>query len=112
MSAADRLASLPARASVFAALGDSTRLGLVASLAGGEPRSITALAAGTAMTRQGVAKHLRVLEAAGLVRRHRAGREQLYGLDRTTFEEVEADLAAVGRQWDDALERLRAFVEG
>lgn len=111
MSAADRLAAMPARANVFAALGDPTRLGLVAALADGAPRSISALSAGTALTRQGVTKHLRVLEEAGVVIRQRAGRETLFGLDHKALADVEADLAAVARQWDDALARLRTFVE-
>ena len=59
----------------FAALGDPTRLAIIARLADGEPRSIAALTAGAPMTRQAMTKHLRVLEDAGLVASERAGRE-------------------------------------
>ena len=55
------------RAPVFAALGDETRLALVAKLSGGRPRSISQLTAGSHLTRQAITKHLRVLESAGVV---------------------------------------------
>ncbi|MFI5128326.1 MAG: helix-turn-helix domain-containing protein, partial [Candidatus Acidiferrales bacterium] len=51
-----------AHAPVFAALGDKTRLSLVAQLCGGQPRSISQLTRGSRLTRQAITKHLRVLE--------------------------------------------------
>ena len=59
-------AELRQSAPVFAALGDPTRLHLVARLAGGEPLSITRLSEGSRLTRQAITKHLHVLEEAGL----------------------------------------------
>ena len=56
-----------AHAPVFAALGDETRLSLVAKLCGGRPRSISQLTEGSKLTRQAITKHLRVLESAGIV---------------------------------------------
>ena len=56
-----RLAALKTRAPVFAALGDETRLSVLAKLCSGEPQSIARLTAGTDLTRQAVTKHLRVL---------------------------------------------------
>src|SRR5256885_3903638 len=56
-------------AAVFAALGDETRLSLVTTLCGGEPRSIAQLTGGSRMTRQAITKHLRVLENAGILDR-------------------------------------------
>ncbi|WP_108662779.1 ArsR/SmtB family transcription factor [Acuticoccus kandeliae] len=100
------------RAPVFAALGDPTRLALVAMLSGGEARSITTLAADSHLTRQGVTKHLKVLEKAGVVTSHREGRETLFGLERATLDDLGDQLAAVSRQWDDTLARLKRFVEG
>jgi DNA-binding transcriptional ArsR family regulator len=101
----------PAQALVFAALGDETRLKLVARLARGRPESIAHLTRGSRLTRQAITKHLRVLERAGLVRCMRAGRESRFELDRRPFKEMEEYLEFVARAWDKALERLKSFVE-
>jgi DNA-binding transcriptional ArsR family regulator len=98
-------------ASVFAALGDETRLAVLAKLSRGEPQSIARLTAGTKLTRQAVTKHLRVLEGAGVVRSVRVGRESLFELEPQPIEEVRRYLDEVSRQWDDALARLRSHVE-
>jgi DNA-binding transcriptional ArsR family regulator len=98
-------------AAVFAALGDPTRLALVGKLSDGAPLSIARLTAGSALTRQAVTKHLRVLESSGVVGRQRAGRESLYRLEPRAIQDVRAYLDGVSRQWDDALARLKAFVE-
>ena len=104
-------AALRTRASVFAALGDTTRLSVLGRLAGGEPQSISRLTAGTRLTRQAVTKHLRVLEGAGVVRSVRVGRESRFTLERRPIDEARDYLDLVSRQWDDALARLKAFVE-
>ena len=106
-----RLATLKHRAAVFAALGDETRLAVLAKLSGGEPQSIVRLTAGTRLTRQAMTKHLRVLEGAGVVRSVRAGRESLFALELRQIEAARAYLDQVSRQWDDALARLKAHVE-
>jgi DNA-binding transcriptional ArsR family regulator len=99
------------RASVFAALGDETRLSVVARLCHGEPQSISRLTTGTALSRQAVTKHLRVLENAGIVRSVRVGRESLFALDPRQIDNARDYLDHVSRQWDDALARLKSFVE-
>jgi DNA-binding transcriptional ArsR family regulator len=104
-------AALKNRASVFAALGDETRLSVLGRLARGEPQSIARLTAGTRLTRQAVTKHLRVLEGAGVVRSVRVGRESRFTLEPKPIDEARAFLDVVSRQWDDALARLKAFVE-
>ena len=106
-----RLAALKTRATVFAALGDETRLTVLSKLLGGEPQSISRLTEGTRLTRQAVSKHLRVLEDAGVVRSARAGRETLFELEAKSIDDARAYLDSVARQWDDALARLKAFVE-
>jgi DNA-binding transcriptional ArsR family regulator len=106
-----RLATLKTRASIFAALGDETRLSVLAKLCSGEPQSIARLTAGTRLTRQGVTKHLRVLEAAGVVRSARVGRESLFELEPEPIADAREYLDHVSRQWDDALARLKAHVE-
>src|SRR6266481_2478904 len=88
MSARSRRASIAVRrhrphAPVFAALGDETRLSLVAKLCHGEPRSISELTAEAKVSRQAITKHLRVLEGAGIVRGRRRGRERLFALETT-----------------------------
>ena len=97
---------------VFAALGDATRLSLVAVLCGGQPRSISQLTEGSRLTRQAITKHLRVLESAGVVRSVRTGRESLFRLDSERIEEAKGYLDRVSEQWDQALSRLKSFVEG
>jgi DNA-binding transcriptional ArsR family regulator len=100
-----------AHAPVFAALGDETRLALVAKLCKGQPRSISQLTAGSRLTRQAITKHLRVLESAGVVHSLRSGRESLFAFDAEPIEEIKKYLDAVSEQWDQALSRLKSFVE-
>jgi len=98
-------------APIFAALGDQTRLTLVARLSGGQPRSISELTHGTRLTRQAITKHLRVLENAGLVRGTPSGRENLFQLDSAPIESMKQYLDSVSKRWDQTLARLKAFVE-
>lgn len=98
-------------APVFAALGDSTRLSLVRKLADGQPHSISQLTERTKLTRQAVTKHLRVLEGVGIVRNIRSGRESLFELQPKPINELREYLDFVSSQWEDALSRLKFFVE-
>ena len=100
-----------AHAPVFAALGDETRLSLVHKLCTRRRYSISQLTEGSRLTRQAITKHLRVLERAGIVRSMHAGRESLFELDPEPIEEITKYLDLVSRQWDQALSRLKAFVE-
>jgi DNA-binding transcriptional ArsR family regulator len=108
-----------AQAQVFAALGNETRLALVAKLCGGERRSISELTevaagrktAGHKLTRQAITKHLRALQRVGMVRCAAAGRERLYEFDPAPLEEMREYLEFVSAKWDEALGRLKAFVE-
>ena len=100
-----------ASATIFAALGDETRLRLVARLSGAGPLSITSLTAGTRMTRQAITKHLHVMQAAGLVRSTRNGRRCLWQLEQRRVHEARQYLEVISQQWDDAIGRLRKFVE-
>ena len=96
---------------VFAALGDRTRLDLLAALSGDGARSITSLSADTRLTRQAVTKHLQVLESAGLVRRARVGRETRFGYRADAVIAAKSYLDRVSARWDEALSRLRDLVE-
>ncbi len=99
------------RAKVFAALGDETRLRIVARLCSGGPLSITRLTAGSDVTRQAITKHLDVLQDAGLVRGIRTGRERVWKLDTAQLEQSRRYLDQISSQWDEALGRLKALVE-
>jgi DNA-binding transcriptional ArsR family regulator len=96
---------------VFAALGDATRLKLIAVLCVGGAMSITQLTAGTALTRQAITKHLAVLADAGLVRDAKVGRERLWEFEPNQLDEARRSLEMIASQWDRALERLRLAVE-
>ena len=106
-----KAAHLEVHAHAFAALGDETRLSLVAELCGGQPRSISQLTQGSSLTRQAITKHLRVLESAGIVRSVRSGRESLFRFHPERIEETKQYLDRVSQQWDEALARLKSFVE-
>ena len=99
------------RARVFRALADETRLALVGRLASGQRYSIAQLTQDTALTRQAVTKHLRVLERVRLVHSTRTGRESLFELDPRPIADMKDYLDLVSRRWDSALNRLKAFVE-
>ncbi len=98
-------------APVFAALGDATRLQVVARLCADGPLSIARLAEGSRVSRQAVTKHLRVLAGAGLVTVTRHGRESRWHLAPAGLAEARRLLDVISRQWDAAIDRLRAFVE-
>jgi DNA-binding transcriptional ArsR family regulator len=99
------------RAAVFAALGDETRLMLLAKLCSGQQCSIAELTEGTTLTRQAVTKHLRVLERVRMVHGKRHGRENLFEFDPKPVNDMKEYLELVSRQWDSALSRLKLFVE-
>ena len=101
-----------AAAPLFAALADPTRLALLRRLADGRPWPIVSLAQGSALSRQAVTKHLGVLSRAGLVARRAAGRETLYALRPEPLAQARAWIDQVSLEWDDALARLKAHVEG
>lgn len=103
--------ALAEAAPVFAALGDPTRLRIVARLCRSGPASISRLTETTEVSRQAVTKHLRALEDAGLVRSDRAGRERIWELETRRLTQVRRYLDQISKQWDDTLERLRVFVE-
>ena len=98
-------------APILAALGDESRLQIVVKLCNRGPLSITKLAEGAEISRQGVTKHLHALHKAGLVRSERRGREQIWKLEPKRLDEVRRYLAQISQQWDDALSRLRFAVE-
>lgn len=108
---ASRGGALRQAAPVFAALGDTTRLGLVRRLSVEGPLSITRLSKGSGMTRQAITRHLHSLGRVGLVRDSHQGREHVFSLDLKRLEVAREYLDYVSVQWDAAAARLKAFVE-
>lgn len=98
-------------APVFAALGDATRLQLVERLCASGPQSIVRLTDGAKVSRQAVTKHLHALAGAGLVRSTRDGRERIWEIQPARLAEAHRYLDQISAQWDEAINRLRAFVE-
>ena len=115
MLKAKQQASTINQAQLFAALGDNTRLQLIDRLGAGtgkaKSNSISELSSGMKLSRQGVTKHLRVLENAGIVKSTRVGRELHFLLVPEALTPLQEYLDIVSAQWDDAIERLRSFVE-
>ena len=97
---------------LFAALGDPTRLAVLQRLSKGGPASISVLAENFQTTRQGVTKHLQVLAEAGIIDGERRGREHVWTINPRRLAEAQRHIDIITRGWDDALQRLKAHVEG
>jgi len=104
-------ATVPAVSTVFAALGDPTRLTIVRRLCDAGPLATVRLADGSKLSRQGITKHLRTLEGAGLVHADRVGRDCIWELRKDRLAEIRSYIDEISAQWDEALVRLRAAVE-
>jgi DNA-binding transcriptional ArsR family regulator len=98
-------------APLFAALGDETRLSVVARLCSGGPQSIVRLTCGSKVSRQAVTKHLQALAEAGIVRSRREGRERIWEVRTGRLAEARGWLDQISARWDEALHRLRELVE-
>ena len=95
-------------APLFAALGDNVRLSLVNRLCARGPMSTMRLSEGSGVTRQAVSKHLEVLEAAGVVRSMRVGRERLWEVDASELRAAQDWLGSFSRDWAGVI-RLKAY---
>jgi len=104
-------AKITASTAAFAALGDPTRMSIVRRLSDLGPLPTVSLVDGAKQSRQGITKHLRALEQAGLVRGDRIGRDCVWTLRKPRLAEICGYLDEIAAQWDDALVRLRAAVE-
>lgn len=100
-----------AKAQIFAALGDETRLSLLIRLSDGQRQSIAQLTEGSNLTRQAVTKHLHILERVRIVHSTRAGRESLFEFNPEPLDELKRYLDLVSERWDQTLSRLKSFVE-
>jgi DNA-binding transcriptional ArsR family regulator len=93
---------------VMMAISDPTRRAIMGRLARG-PARISDVAAPFSMSLTGVCKHVRVLERAGLVRRHRQGRENTLELSAQPLREVARWISGYERFWNSRLDRLEKF---
>jgi DNA-binding transcriptional ArsR family regulator len=95
---------------VFHALGDPTRRGMLARLALGES-SIGELAQPFDMSFAGASKHVKVLEDAGLVARRKEGRTHVITLEAGPLAEAERWLRQWEKFWSARLDRFQALIE-
>jgi DNA-binding transcriptional ArsR family regulator len=95
---------------IWSALSDPTRRAIIERLSGG-PARVTDLAAPFDMSLNAVSKHIKVLEAARLVRRVRQGREHTLKLDPAPLREVVRWASDIERFWSERLDRLETFFE-
>ena len=98
-------------APIFHALADPMRRNLLVNLAENSPKTATQLAGEFPITRQGILKHLNILEDAGLVAVHQIGREKRYALTPEPLNELEHWLKQLTAKWDERLLRLKNLVE-
>jgi DNA-binding transcriptional ArsR family regulator len=97
-------------APIFAALGDPTRLRIVAQLCASGPQSIVRLTDGAHVTRQAISKHLHSLARAGLVRATPHGRERIWEIEPQRLVDVVRCIDEISTQWNEAISRLRLVV--
>src|SRR5215216_3401451 len=96
---------------IFAALADPIRRKLLVKLAETSPKTASQLAQEYPITRQGILKHLTVLEAAGLVAVHQEGRDKRYTLTPEPLSELEQWINDLSVIWDERLLRLKTWLE-
>ena len=93
---------------VFAALADPTRRAIIERLSRSEAR-VTEVAEPFPMSLNAVSKHIRVLEASGVVERHRKGRDHILSINTRSLDEVDGWIERTRHYWEerlDAMERL------
>jgi ArsR family transcriptional regulator, cadmium/lead-responsive transcriptional repressor len=96
---------------LWAAVADPTRRRLLDALLAHHEATATSLAAGLPVTRQAVAKHLAVLDRAGLVEGRRRGREVRYAVRPERLDVATQGMARVAAQWDERLAAIKRLAE-
>ena len=105
-AAASRSARLDA---VFAALADPTRRAIIERLSRSEAR-VTEVAEPFQMSLNAVSKHIRVLEASGLIERHKKGREHFLSINARSLDEVDGWIERTRRYWDERLDAMESLL--
>jgi DNA-binding transcriptional ArsR family regulator len=96
---------------LWSAIGDPTRRHMLDLLLADGDGTATSLSEQLPVTRQAVAKHLGVLDRAGLVHVTPTGREMRYRVDDAQLARAVAQLASVGATWDARLRRIKRIAE-
>ena len=96
---------------LWSAVGDPTRRRMLDLLLADGIGTATSLSEQLPVTRQAVAKHLAVLDRAGLVRGSPIGREHRYQVDDVQLARAAEQLATVGSSWDGRLRRIARIAE-
>jgi DNA-binding transcriptional ArsR family regulator len=104
--AASRTARLDA---VFAALADPTRRAIIERLSRGEAR-VTEVAEPFHMSLNAVSKHIRVLEASGVVERHRKGRDHILSVNTRSLDEVDGWIDRMRCYWEKRLDAMEGLL--
>jgi ArsR family transcriptional regulator, cadmium/lead-responsive transcriptional repressor len=105
------VATAPVDDELWSAIGDPTRRRMLDLLLISGEGTATTLGQQLPVTRQAVAKHLNVLDRAGLVRSMPVGREKLYRVNEAQFARAVAQLSSVGAAWDARLRRIKRIAE-
>ncbi|MDG4858548.1 metalloregulator ArsR/SmtB family transcription factor [Streptomyces sp. T-3] len=96
---------------VLGALADPTRRQLLELLAAHGEATATTLAGPLPVSRQAVVKHLAVLDAAGLVSHHRAGREVRYAVRPAALDMTARWMTSLAADWDRRLAHIKRVAE-
>jgi DNA-binding transcriptional ArsR family regulator len=96
---------------LWSAVGDPTRRRMLDQLLADGTGTATSLSEQLPVSRQAVAKHLAVLDRAGLVHSAAAGRERRYRVDDAQLARAADQLADVGSAWDGRLRRIARIAE-
>jgi DNA-binding transcriptional ArsR family regulator len=96
---------------LFNALGDPNRLRIITRLCDGGPCSTSQVTQVVSVSRQAATKHLLLMEAVGLVSSQRHGRERIWRVQPKPLTDASDYLTALSQRWDQAVDRLRAYVE-
>ena len=104
--AASRSARLDA---IFAALADPTRRAIIERLSRSKAR-VTDLAEPFPMSLNAVSKHIRVLEASGVVERRRKGRDHILSINAHSLDEVDGWIERTRRYWEKRLDAMEVLL--
>ena len=96
---------------IWAALGDPTRIRVLDLLLERGEATASALAQSLPITRQGVSKHLALLEREGFVTPHRTGREVRYAVRAERLDQARVDLARLAARWETRLTAIKTLAE-
>ncbi len=94
---------------VFAALADPTRRAIIERLSRSEAR-VTELAEPFSMSLNAVSKHIRVLEASGVIERRRLGREHILSINARSLDEVDGWIERMRRYWEKRLDAMESLL--